>query len=181
LSARNRDLDQWVDGIRARSNAAFRAVYRSMANDLVSFAIGMLGDRRAAEDTVQQAFVELVNAAPGLRGNGRSLQAWMYRSVRYGCLDEIRRRQRRLEAPSAHLPERAGVVEPDHDLDPDLASALAQLSDRQRELVVLRHVVGLDGNEIAAATRSNRAAVYAALGRAERRLRGLLDAKESTP
>ena len=181
MTARNRDLDQWVDGIRSRSDSAFRAVYLSMANDLVSFAIGMLGDRRAAEDTVQQAFVELVKAAPGLRGDGRSLQAWLYRSVRYGCLDEIRRRGRRPEAPSAQLPERAGVPEPDHDLDPDLASALAQLSDRQRELVVLRHVVGLDGHEIAAATRSNRAAVYAALGRAERRLRTLLDAKDPTP
>ncbi len=171
----DRELDQWVDGIRSRSDAAFHAVYTSMANDLVSFAIGMISDRRAAEDVVQQAFLELVKSAPEIRGDGRSLQAWLYRSVRFGCLDELRRRKRRPETPTDKLPEPVSIAEPTSDLEPSLEAALSELSERQRVLVVLRHVVGLSGEEIAKVTKSNRAAVYAALGRAERRLRSLLD------
>jgi DNA-directed RNA polymerase specialized sigma24 family protein len=39
---------------------------------------------------------------------------------------------------------------------------------------MLRHVAGMSGEEIALVTKSNRSAVYAALGRAERRLRSVL-------
>jgi len=181
VNSRTHELDRWVDGIRQRSDDAFRAVYTSMANDLLSFAIGMLGDRRSAEDAVQQGFLELVKAAPGLRGDGRSLRAWLYRSVRFGCLDELRRRRRKPETPTDQLPETLDAPPPPDGLDPHLEAALAQLSDRQRSLVVMRHVVELTPEEIAKVTRSNRTAVYAALGRAERRLRALLDAAPTAP
>lgn len=166
------ELDPLVDGIRRRSDAAFRAVYEATADGLASFAYGMLGNRAAAEDAVQQAFLELVQAAASIRGDGRALRVWLFRAVRFSCLDELRRRSRRPETPVAHIPEPAGV-EP--EVGPDLQDALAKLSGRQRSLVMLRHVVGMSGEEIALVTRSNRSAVYAALGRAERRLRSLLD------
>lgn len=167
-------LDRWVDGIRQGSAPAFDAVHGLMADDLLSFANGMVRDRRSAEDAVQQAFLELVRHGRSIRGDGRSLRAWLYRAVRYSCLDELRRRRRHPEVPTDRLPEagRADAV-PD-GIEPGLERALASLTDRQRALVVLRHVVGLSGSEIAGVLRTNRTAVYAALGRAERRLRSLL-------
>lgn len=167
------ELDPFVDGIRRRSDAAFRAVYEATADGLASYAYGMLGSRAAAEDTVQQAFLELVQAAASIRGDGRALRVWLYRAVRFSCLDEMRRRSGRPETPVDHMPESATPVEA--DVGPDLQAALARLNGRQRSLVMLRHVVGMSGEEIALVTKSNRSAVYAALGRAERRLRSLLD------
>lgn len=167
------ELDPLVDGIRRRSDIAFRAVYEATADGLASFAYGMLGNRAAAEDAVQQAFLELVTAGAGIRGNGRALRVWLYRAVRFSCLDELRRRSRRPETPVERLPESISPNEP--EIRPDLEAALAKLSDRQRSLVMLRHVAGMSGEEIALVTKSNRSAVYAALGRAERRLRSLLD------
>lgn len=120
---------------------------------------------------VQEAFVELVRAAPKLKGDGRSLKAWLYRSVRYGCLDEYRRRSRRPEVPTDQLPETAGEAEEPIGLDPSLESALTQLSKKHRTLVLLRHVVGMSGEEMASVMGMSRKAVYAALGRAEARLR----------
>jgi DNA-directed RNA polymerase specialized sigma24 family protein len=55
---------------------------------------------------------------------------------------------------------------------------MAQLTPRQQTLLVLRHVVGLDGAEAAAIVGGNRTAVYAATARAERRLRNLLAESE---
>jgi RNA polymerase sigma-70 factor (ECF subfamily) len=167
------ELDPRVDGIRRRSDAAFRAVYEATADGLASFAYGMLGNRAAAEDAVQQAFLELVNAGASIRGDGRALRVWLYRAVRFSCLDELRRRSRRPETPVERLPE--SMPNPEAEVGPDLQAALGKLSDRQRSLVMLRHVVGMSGGEIALVTKSNRSAVYAALGRAERRLRSLLD------
>jgi RNA polymerase sigma-70 factor, ECF subfamily len=162
-----------VDGIRRRSDAAFRAVYEATADGLASFAYGMLGNRTSAEDAVQQAFLELVAAAPGLRGDGRSLRVWLYRSVRYTCLDELRRRSRRPEDLSDRIPELFDQQVP--DVPPELDDALSRLSPRHRSLLMLRHVAGLSPEEIARVAKTNRGAVYAALARAEKRLRFLLD------
>ncbi|MDH4116004.1 MAG: RNA polymerase sigma factor [Acidimicrobiia bacterium] len=173
------ELDRWTDGIRRRSNDAFTAVYDMLATDLVSYAFGMLRDRRSAEDAVQQAFLELTRSAHRFRGDGRSLRAWLFRATRYSCLDEIRRRKRHPEIPTDQLPEKMiHPADPD-GIDPRLESALLTLNNRQRELVMLRHVVGLSGAEIAAIFKRSRPAVYAALDRAETRLRSELD--QGTP
>ncbi len=173
------DLDVLVDGIRERSEGAFSAVYQLTASGLASFAYGMLSDRQAAEDAVQQAFLELTSAAPGLRGQGRSLRAWLFRSVRYNCLDELRRRSRRPEDATAEPPD-TGVTDDIVMPDPELQRALAALTERQRTIVVLRHVVGLTPEEMARVLGTNRTAIYAAAARAERRLRHLLAAVESS-
>ena len=167
-------LDRWADGIRLRSDDAFRGVYESMVDDLVSFAFGMVSDRRTAEDLVQDSFLELVGAAPKLKGDGLALRAWLYRSVRYGCLDEYRRRARRPETPTDSLPDIPHDFEEPIGFDPDLEAALRQLTKRHRTRVLLRHVVGLSGDEIASVMRTSRKAVYAALNRAQGKLRAAL-------
>lgn len=170
--------DELVDGIRARSETAFAAVYQLLASDLLSYAMGMLRDRGAAEDAVQQAFLELARAAPGVRGDGRSLRAWLYRSVRYSCLDELRRRRRHPERPSDPVPDSTETPEPPFP-DPELEIGLMRLGDRQREILVLRYVIGATVDDIGRILGMNRAAVYAASARAERRLRKLLSPVES--
>lgn len=173
--AETHPLDPHVEGVRNLADESFRAVYHALVDDLVSFAYGMVSDRRTAEDIVQQSFIELVKAAPKMKGNGRALRAWMFRSVRFGCLDEYRRRSRHPEVPHEVLPESPEAPEllADH-LDPDLERALASLSRRHRTVVLLRHVAGLSGEEIAKVIGSSRRAAYAVLGRAEEKLRSAL-------
>ncbi len=172
-------LDDLVDGVRERSDKAFTAVHRVIASDLASFANGMLRDRHAAEDAVQQAFLELARTAHRFRGDGRALVGWLSRTVRRRCLAEVRRRRRHPEVPVLVLPEPARPVAdtaPAEDLD--LAEALERLPAKDRELIVLRHVVGLSGAEMATVTGRSRAAVYAGAERAEHRLRQLLEGGE---
>jgi len=168
------ELDEIMDGIRARDDAAYAVAYGHTADPLASFANGIVHDRVFAEDAVQQAFLELVKASPSIEGDGRSLRAWLFRSVRFSCLDELRRRSRRPEALTDRLPERAGVSEVDATTDPALVAAMQELSERQRTLLALKHIVGLDGNEIVSVVGGSRPAVYAATARAERHLRKLL-------
>ena len=87
------------------------------------------------------------DAVPTISGDGRSLRSWLYKSVRFSCLDEIRRRGRRPEDPTDVLPpiEEWGPELP----DPILRDALMQLSERQRTIVLLRHVAGFSVGEIA--------------------------------
>jgi RNA polymerase sigma-70 factor (ECF subfamily) len=169
-------LDHLVEGVRTRSNEAFTAVYQATVNDLVSFAFGMLGDRRTAEDVVQQTFLELVDAASRFRGDGSSLRAWLYKSVRFGCLDEYRRRSRRPEVPHEMIPEVSVEVDPlEGHLDAELDAALSALNVRQRTALLLRHVAGLDGGEVSQVMGITRRAAYALIERAEAALRETLE------
>ena len=170
------DADALPEGVRRLAPEAFRALYELHADGLNSFAYSMLRDPAAAEDAVQQAFLELVKAAPSIRGDDRSLRAWLFRSVRFRCLDEIRRRERRREVLHAEVPEGLTASEPPQGDADGLEAALAQLTDQQRSVLFLRHVMGMSGHEVAVVLDTSRAAVFAAAARAERRLRALLGA-----
>ena len=123
-----------------------------------------------------RSVVELVRAAPQIKGDGRSLRAWLFKSVRFGCLDEYRRRSRRPEIPHETIPDMAVAQDPlsDH-LDPSLEGALNQLSKRHRTVVLLRHVVGLSPEEISEVIGATKRATYAVINRAETKLRSILD------
>ncbi len=159
-----------MDGIRRGSDEAYRAVYDHTASDLLSFANGLLRNRASAEDVVQQAFLELVAAAPSFRGRGEALRVWLFKSVRFRCLDQLRRASSR-EIVTDRVPELGVSDETSIDIDPRLVAALDDLSERQRSMILMRHVVGMSGAEIASVVGLNRAAVYAVVRRAERRLR----------
>lgn len=168
------ELDDLVVGLRAGDPDAFRRCYELTADMLASIALGMLRDRHDAEDVVQEAFLALARRAADLRGEGRSLRAWLVRAVRNASIDRLRARGRRREHPVAELPERHDPDGPSlavDQLDPELARALARLTDKQRAALLLRHVGGLSGHEIADVLDSDRDAVYALVRRAEQALR----------
>lgn len=167
-------MDALLEGVRRLASDAFRDLYELVADGLNSFAYSILRDQAAGEDAVQQAFLELVKAAPTIRGDGRSLQAWLYRSVRFRCLDELRRRERRRENLHGQVPEEILATGPSPGGEGDLAAAMSQLTHQQRSVLFLRHVVGMSGHEVAHVLDTNRAAVFATSARAERKLRELL-------
>ncbi|HEY5652064.1 MAG TPA: sigma-70 family RNA polymerase sigma factor [Acidimicrobiia bacterium] len=168
-----------MDGIRRGSNDAYRAVYDHTASDLLSFAHGLLRNRASAEDVVQQAFLELVAAAPRFRGRGEALRVWLFKAVRFRCLDLLRRASSR-EIVTDVLPERQALDQSLLDVDPRLLAALDELSERQRSMILMRHVLGMSGAEVAAVVGLNRAAVYAVVSRAERKLRESVSEEGST-
>lgn len=105
----------------------------------------------------------------------------MFRSVRFTCLDEIRRQSRRPEYPTETMPDTAdlGAEAPDLGLDPSLERAWEDLDNRERALLFLKHVMGLSGAEVATSLEMSRAAAYTATRRAERHLTSLLGDVES--
>lgn len=168
------ELDALPEGVRRLAPEAFRDLYELLADGLNSFAYSLLHDSAAAEDAVQQAFLELVKAAPGIRGDGRAIRAWLFRSVRFRCLDEIRRRTKRRETLHADLPDHLLSSGPSPEDGGSLEAALSQLTHHQQSVLFLRHVMGMSGHEVAAVLETNRAAVFATAARAERRLRQIL-------
>ncbi|MGK2854581.1 MAG: RNA polymerase sigma factor, partial [Microbacteriaceae bacterium] len=155
----SRSIDSRDDGPLALAAAggdvsAFAAIYDRYADRLHDFCIGMLRDRDAAADCVQDVFVIAATKLVQLREPDR-LRPWLYAIARSEALSRIRARRR--ELPTEELPEIA-TGEPDMDtlaarteLADLISAAGGGLSERDRVVLELAYRQGLDGPELAEA------------------------------
>jgi RNA polymerase sigma-70 factor (sigma-E family) len=136
-------------------------LYAEHALGLVRLAVVMTGDRGAAEDIVQDAFLGLYRRWEKLSDTTAPL-AYVRVSVMNGCRTALRRRSRlglwtgagasddRDEtAPAAGLVESAEASVLLSEEQRAVAAALWKLPRRQREAVVLRYYLDLSVEETA--------------------------------
>ena len=138
----------------AGDRGAFACIYDRYAHRLHDFCVGMLGDREAAADCVQDAFCTAVTCLSDLREPDK-LRPWLYAIVRSEALRRVRHRDR--ERPSDLVPEQASAeASPDTlaarmELAGLIEAAAGGLSDRDRSVLELAFRQGLDGPELAVA------------------------------
>jgi RNA polymerase sigma-70 factor (ECF subfamily) len=124
-----------------------------------SIAYRITGDRTAAEDVVQDAFLGAWrNAARYVDARG-SVRTWLLSIVHHRAIDAIRRRRPTVELPEAEAPLPASLTLPDTwadvevRLDRDAVRlALTTISNVQREAIELAYFGGLTQTEIAERT-----------------------------
>lgn len=152
-----------------------------LAPRVLGYAARMLGgDRAEAEDVTQEAMLRLWKIAPDWRQGEAKVTTWLFRVASNLCTDRLRKR-RNVDIDSVAEPEDdapgavAGLMEADRARALD--GALAQLPDRQREAVVLRHLEGLTNPEIAEAMEISVEAVESLTARGKRTLAGLLSGR----
>ncbi|HWH33646.1 MAG TPA: RNA polymerase sigma factor [Egibacteraceae bacterium] len=152
--------DALAQGVRTRDPDALAWCYEALADALFRYVRGLCGDPVLAEDLVEETFLELVEYAPALTGGLGGLRAWLFRAARNNLIDARRKSARRGDVP---WEDDFATQRPDSDPGPELQTlhrergavletALAQLSEDQREVVLLRFLSGLSGPEVAAAT-----------------------------
>lgn len=153
------DWDIVSDAELARAAAAgdrraFAMIYDRYADRLHDFCVGMVRDRDAAADCVQDVFCAAATQLPQLRDPDK-LRPWLYAIARNEALRCIRDRRR--EQVSDDLPEVASLeAGPDtlaarSELAGLIAQAAGGLSDRDRTVLELAYRHGLDGPELAEA------------------------------
>ena len=164
-----------LDRVRRGDDAAFEALYRLYARPAFTVAARMLADRDAAEDVLQDAFIELTRALPGYRGDG-PFWAWFRKIVVTRVLMRLRAERSRPTLVA---------WEPDHEpadersgpplLARDLEQALAALPPLTRAIVWLVDVEGWTHVEVADAMGRSTSFSKSQLSRGHRRLRALLE------
>ena len=165
--------------------SAARLLTARLAPRLHAHAFRVLGDRAEAEDVTQEAMLRLWRQAPDWRRGEAKVTTWLYRVVANLCTDRLRRRR----GGAAGLDEVAEPADPQPGAAQRLQQAarataleqaLAQLPDRQRQAVVLRHIDGLSNPEIAGILELGLEAVESLIARGKRRLTAILaDRKEA--
>ena len=124
---------------------ALRELYASSYQRLVGVVGAIAGDRHAAEEAVQDAFVRLMGRWDRV-AHYDDPEAWV-RKVALGYVSNRRRKAMNGVRAVMRLSGTADAPEPTGDAL-DLQRALGALPVQQREVIVLQHL-GLDVAEIA--------------------------------
>ncbi|OON78482.1 RNA polymerase sigma factor [Streptomyces tsukubensis] len=163
--------------VRAKEGdeGAFETLVRRHGPELLRLAVRVVGERGAAEDAVQEAFVSAWRRLPDFRGDA-AFRTWMHRIVTNRCLNALRARR-----PFTDLDAVAETAAPAHEGSParaaeaeaalrDLSAALDRLSPEQRACWALRELHGLSYEDIAEAVGISQQAVRGRIFRARRSL-----------
>jgi RNA polymerase sigma-70 factor (ECF subfamily) len=140
------------------------------------FVAYRLRGRELAEDLTQATFERALRAWSRFDPRRGSERTWLLAIARNLVIDHHRRDRsdRHQELDERVLPLLAGP-EPRAGTSPELIEALAQLGDRDREVVALRFGGDLTGPEIAGMLGLSLSNVQQILSRSLRRLRALLE------
>ena len=138
----------------------------------------------SAEDVAQEVCVAVLSALPTYRFRDRPFVAFVYTVAARKMIDAHRAATRNRSEPVADVPDSMEVGDgPEQralrvELSGEMARLLDQLPDKQREILVLRVVVGLSAEETAEAVGSTPGAVRVAQHRALARLRKSMPEEE---
>jgi RNA polymerase sigma-70 factor, ECF subfamily len=139
-----------------------------------------VGSRADAEDLTQLTFERAVRAWDRFNADRGSPRTWLMSIAHNLLIDHYRRdRTAQQEPVEDHLGHRELTAEePDIGVAPELAVALDELADRERDLIALRFGADLTGPEIAELTGLSLSNVQQILSRSLRKLRAELISRE---
>jgi RNA polymerase sigma-70 factor, ECF subfamily len=173
--------DELVAAAMAGDHSAVGRILAIVRPLVVRYCRARLGrvDRSSvsADDVAQEVCLAVLTALPGYRVQGRPFLAFVYGIASHKVIDAHRAATRNRAEPVADLPDSMETSDgPEQralrvELSNDMARLLEQLPEKQREILVLRVVVGLSAEETAEAVGSTPGAVRVAQHRALARLR----------
>ncbi len=151
---------QWLDEdealrlCRNGDTAAYAVIVRRYQSEALRFAYLITGERGAAEDATQDAFL---NAYLNIRryDPARPFRPWLYKILSNAALKKRRNPQPQPledDIPSPADPHAQAALE---EQSATLQLALAQLPQVQRTALALKYYSGFSENEIAAITSAN--------------------------
>jgi len=134
--------------------AAFATLYRRYLDRVYGYAFYQLGDHHDAEDATERTFLAALRALPEFRAEGATFRAWLFRIAHNTIINARRSRFRRR---TESLPEGLERIAPNADpaglvVEADetrrVLTAVAELPEDRREVILLRFVDGLSSREI---------------------------------
>jgi RNA polymerase sigma-70 factor, ECF subfamily len=138
-----------VDRAKEGDADALRFLYLRYADNVYGYVCSIVRDEFEAEDVTQHIFAKLMTALARYEPGVVPFSAWILRVAHNAAIDHVRTR-RPLPLEDVHPPDVA-TDDGAHGRErfADLRLALAALPAEQRDVIVLRFLVGLTPREVA--------------------------------
>jgi RNA polymerase sigma-70 factor (ECF subfamily) len=177
---RNRIVNQAIARAKEGDQEAIRFLYMQYADNVYGYVRSIVRDDYEAEDVTQHVFAKLMTVLPKYEQRSVPFAAWILRVARNVAVDHMRQRRaipceevRELDQRKDHGDAQQTSL--------NLREALEALPDDQREVLVLRHLVGLSPGEIAGRMGKSEPSVHGLHHRGRGTLRTALVERECAP
>lgn len=150
-----------LSAARRGSNDAFGRLVETHRDTIIGLAYGYIRNREDALDVAQETFIRAYRNLGRFRGES-AFSTWLYRITCNLCRDRLRRQARERVGRLEDLSQEHGeipVVSPTQDprqhaqereMEDLILRAVNRLPHKQRDVILLREIVGLSYAEIAA-------------------------------
>jgi len=162
----------WPTRRRAvREQRSFADVAEEHLDDVYRYLLYMTGNPHTAEDLAAETFERALRRWRRFDPRRASARTWLCQLARSTALDHFRAERRRRRREDAYSAEASDSQEPIFGgLSPEIDAAVRSLSAAEREVVVLRVVLELDGETTARVLGIRPTAVSTRLSRALQKL-----------
>jgi RNA polymerase sigma-70 factor (ECF subfamily) len=158
---------------------AMRFLYLRYADNIYGYVCSIVRDEHEAEDVTQQIFAKLMTAVQRYEPRSVPFSAWILRIAHNASIDHMRAR-RAVPCEEVRSPELEDASL-QRDRASDLKTAIAKLPEEQREVIVMRFVLGLSPREISDRIGRSEDAVHGLQHRGRITLRRELTSLQSAP
>jgi RNA polymerase sigma-70 factor (ECF subfamily) len=168
-----------VERAKDGDDDALRFLYLRYADNVYGYVCSIVRDEHEAEDVTQHIFAKLMTAIGRYEPRVVPFSAWILRVAHNAAIDHMRTRR-----PLPCEEVRSTDIEVDvsgKERFADLRLALAALPSEQRDVIMLRFLVGLTPREIAERLGRSEDAVHGLQHRGRRRLRREMERIKDEP
>jgi RNA polymerase sigma-70 factor (ECF subfamily) len=164
---------------------AFETLYRRHNDALYRYLLRLCRQPQQAEDVFQEVWSKIIKARESYRPTAK-FTTFLYRVAHNCFIDNIRRNKRHTRTVDVEPDTQPSATDqPDQETERSLArrrlnAALLELPDEQRDVFLLHEEAGLNLDQIASITGSNRETTKSRLRYAVKKLRIAIDEPAGT-
>ncbi|MDQ3810157.1 MAG: sigma-70 family RNA polymerase sigma factor [Chloroflexota bacterium] len=168
--------------VASHDPVAFGELYDRYVERVYRYLYFRTASHPEAEDLTEQVFLKAWEAIGRYRWQGRPFLAWLYRLAHNAHIDHVRSHKPTTSLNDSERPielaSPSASVDLARALDAELlASALAELTLEQRQVIVMKFIEGQDNEHIARTMNKREGAIRALQMRALMSLRRILEAR----
>ena len=143
---------------------AFGELYGIYLDRIYRYVFYQLREKMAAEDLTEEIFLKAWRAIGSYKGKGQAFSSWLYRIAHNHVIDEFRSRRKQMVSLEAEMEIATEVAEPQQEMGKKLAEQemlrlISCLPRKQKQVIILKFVEGLDNREIGQITGKSQGAI----------------------
>jgi len=173
------EVEKIVEAAKQGDAKAFESIYQLFSDSIYRYLYYMVGEKETAYDLTSQTFLKAYENIKSYRFKGYSFSAWLYKIAHNVAVDNFRSlRARPQEVSSDKTQEVVKVAEQSFEemvIDRmAIESALSKLTEKQRQVMILKYIEQLNNPRIAEILGKTTSAVKALERRALNELKDII-------